>query len=171
MSSEHEMEELQEAAEHGREHSNLAPVSLTMAILAVLVAVAALLGHRAHTEEILKQDKATDTWNFYQAKNIRRNTIEQIDELLKVVPLKDAAAAGALVKKNEAYVEKQKVDQEKLQEEANRANHYDLGETLLEVGLVICSITLLTKKRTFWLAGIAFGIAGVVAAGMGLLIH
>jgi hypothetical protein len=182
MSSEHEMEELQEAAEHGREHSNLAPVSLTMAILAVLVAVAALLGHRAHTEEILKQDKATDTWNFYQAKNIRRNTIEQMDELLKVVPLKDATAAGALIKKNEAYVEKQKADQEKLQEDAkgleaevemftHRANHYDLGETLLEVGLVICSITLLTKKRTYWAAGIAFGVAGVVATATGLLIH
>src|ERR1700681_791742 len=163
MSTEHEMDELRDAAAHGSEHSDLAPVSLTMAILAVLFAVAALLGHRAHTEEILKQDKATNTWNFYQAKNIRRNTIEQIDELLKVVPLKDAAAAGALIKKDEAYVEKQKGDQEKLQEEAkgletevemftHRANHYDLGETLLEVGLVICSITLLTRKRTFWIA-------------------
>ena len=60
MSAEHEMEELKEAAEHGREHSNLAPVSFTMAILAVLVAVAALLGHRAHTEEVLLQNKATD---------------------------------------------------------------------------------------------------------------
>jgi hypothetical protein len=182
MSSEHEMEELQEAAEHGREHSNLAPVSLTMAILAVLVAVAALLGHRAHTEEILKQDKATDTWNYYQAKNIRRNTMEQVDELLKVLPLKDSAGAEALVKKNEATIEKQKGDQEKIQEDAkeleaemdhltHQANHYDLGETLLEVGLVVCSITLLTKRRSFWIAGILFGAAGVVATVMGVILH
>ncbi len=60
-----------------------------------------MLSHRAHTEEVLKQDKATDTWNYYQAKNIRRNTMEQVDELLKVVPLKNAAAAEALLKKNE----------------------------------------------------------------------
>jgi hypothetical protein len=182
MSSEHEMEELQEAAEHGREHSNLAPVSFTMAILAVLVAIAALLGHRAHTEEVLLQDKATDTWNYYQAKNIRRHTTEQLDEVLKVLPLKDAAAAEALIKKNEAAVEKSKGEQEKIQEEAraleaevnmftHRANHYDLGETLLEVGLVICSITLLTKKRYFWIAGIIFGVAGVVATVMGVMIH
>jgi hypothetical protein len=182
MSSEHEMEELQEAAEHGREHSNLAPVSLTMAILAVLVAVAALLSHRAHTEEVLKQDKATDTWNYYQAKNIRRNTMEQMDELLKVVPLKDAAAAEAFVKKNEAYIEKQKADQDKIQEEAKeleaevalntrRANHYDLGETVLEVGLVICSITLLTKRRTYWFAGILCGIVGTVVTVMGAMLH
>jgi hypothetical protein len=182
MSEEHEMEELQEAAEHGREQSKLAPVSFTMAILAVLVAIATLLGHRAHTEEVLKQDKATDTWNYYQAKNIRRNLTEQVDEILKVLPLKDETAAEALLKKNEDTIEKHKADQEKIQEEAraleaevalctHRANHYDLGETLLEVGLVICSITLLTKRRHFWLAGILFGVLGVIATTMGVLLH
>jgi hypothetical protein len=182
MSTEDEMSELQEAAEHGREHSNLAPVSLTMSILAVLVAVAALLSHRAHTEEVLLQNKATDQWGYYQAKNIRRHTMEQLDELLKVVPLKDAAAAGAFVKKNEAAIAKDKSEQDKIQAEAkaledevalyeHRANRYDLGETLLEVGLVICSITLLTKRRTYWFAGVAFGIAGVVLTALGWLHH
>jgi Domain of unknown function (DUF4337) len=182
MSTEDEMHELQEAAEDGREHSNLAPVSFTMAILAVLVAIATLLGHRAHTEEVLKQDKATDTWNYYQAKNIRRHTMEQLDELLKVVPLKDASAADAMVKKNEAAIEKSKGEQDKIQDEAkgleeqvdlfeHRANRYDLGETLLEVGLVICSITLLTKRRHYWILGIVFGIAGVVFTTTGVLLH
>jgi hypothetical protein len=53
----------------------------------------------------------------------------------------------------------------------HRANRYDLGETLLEVGLVICSITLLTKRRAFWVAGIVFGAAGVVLTALGLLYH
>ena len=90
------MEELREAAEHGREQSKLAPVSLTMSILAVLVAVAALLSHRSHTEEVLLQNKATDQWGYYQAKNIRRHTMSQVDELLKVLPMKDSTAAEAL---------------------------------------------------------------------------
>ncbi len=182
MSTEHEMEELQEAAEHGREQSKLAPVSFTMAILAVLVAVAALLSHRAHTEEVLLQNKATDQWGYYQAKNIRRHTAEQMDELLKVLPLKDAAGAQALIKKNEAAIEKSKGEQEKIQEEAkgleaevdlftHRANRYDLGETLLEVGLVICSITLLTRRRHYWIAGIIFGIAGVVLTATGAVLR
>jgi hypothetical protein len=182
MSAEHEMEELQEAAESGREHSNLAPVSLTMSILAVLVAVAALLSHRAHTEEVLLQDKATDTWNYYQAKNIRRHTTEQLDELLKVLPLKDTKAADELIKKNEAAVAKSKSEQEEVMKEAKaleaevdlftrRANRYDLGETLLEVGLVICSITLLTKRRHYWIAGVVFGVAGVVLTSVGFLLH
>jgi hypothetical protein len=182
MSTEHEMEELQEAAEHGREQSKLAPVSFTMAMLAVLVAIAALLSHRAHTEEVLLQDKATDTWNYYQAKNIRRHTMEQLDEVLKVVQIKDAAGAQALIKKNEAAIEKSKGEQDKIQEEARakeaevalftrRADKYDLGETLLEVGLVICSITLLTRRRSYWFAGIAFGVGGVALTAMGALLH
>jgi phage-related tail protein len=182
MSTEHEMEELQEAAEHGREQSSLAPVSFTMAFLAVLVAIATLLSHRAHTEEVLLQNKATDQWGYYQAKNIRRHTMEQMDELLKVVPVKDATAAAALVKKNEAAIDKSKGEQEEISKEAkakeaevelftHRANRYDLGETLLEVGLVICSITLLTKRRTFWLAGIVFGVAGVVLTIWGAILH
>ena len=180
MSSEHEMDELKEAAEHGREHASLAPVSVTMAILAVLVAIAALLGHRAHTEEVLLQNKATDQWAYYQAKNIRRHTMEQFDQLLKIVPVKDAAAAQSLLEKNEAAIEKSTGEQEKIQEEAkalegevalfeHRANRYDLGETLLEVGLVICSITLLTGRRLYWLTGILFGAIGVAVTALGLI--
>ena len=153
-----------------------------MAFLAVLVAIATLLSHRAHTEEVLLQNKATDQWGYYQAKNIRRHTMEQLDELLKVVPLKDFAGAESLVKKNEAAIEKSKGDQDKIQEEAKgleervdlferRADRYDVGETLLEVGLVICSITLLTKRRHYWFAGILFGFAGVVFTTTGVLLH
>ena len=66
-----ELSELQENAEHGRENPSLAPISVTMAILAVCVAVVSLLGHRSHTEELLTQNRATDQWAYYQAKNIR----------------------------------------------------------------------------------------------------
>jgi hypothetical protein len=44
-----ELSELQENAEHGRENPSMAPISVTMAILAVCVAVVSLLGHRSHT--------------------------------------------------------------------------------------------------------------------------
>ena len=52
--------------------SHAAPVSLTMAILAVLVAVVSLMmGHRAHTEEVILQAKASDHVGLFQAENIR----------------------------------------------------------------------------------------------------
>jgi hypothetical protein len=63
-------EELSEQAEHAH-HSGHKAIGLTTAITAVLLAMATLLGHRAHTEEIKLQTKAVDEWNFYQAKHQR----------------------------------------------------------------------------------------------------
>jgi hypothetical protein len=48
-----EIQEIQERAEDARHDPSLVPVTVTLAILAVLVAAVALLGHRAHTEELL----------------------------------------------------------------------------------------------------------------------
>jgi hypothetical protein len=45
-----EIQELHEQAEEGAHNPSLAPVTVTMAIFAVLVAAVSLLGHRAHTE-------------------------------------------------------------------------------------------------------------------------
>ena len=66
-----ELNELQEHAERTKHDPSLAPVSITMAILAVLVAIVSLLGHRAATEAVLNQSRASDQWAYYQAKNIR----------------------------------------------------------------------------------------------------
>lgn len=63
-------EELSEQAEHAH-HTGQKAIGLTTAVTAVLLAVATLMGHRAHTEEIKLQTKAVDQWNFYQAKHLR----------------------------------------------------------------------------------------------------
>ncbi len=96
-----ELNELQEHAEHAREHPDLAPVSITMAVLAVLVATVSLMGHRTHTEEILLkneevllQNKVTDQWAYYQAKNMRRHNDELFADLTTIVATKDAEAAA-----------------------------------------------------------------------------
>ena len=52
-----------------------------------------------------------------------------------------------------------------------RANRFDLGEVLLEAALVICSITLLTQKRFFWVLGMFLGICGVAIGAAGFLVH
>ena len=70
--------ELRERAEKGAEDRDLAIVTVTMAILAVLIAGVSLLGHRAHTEELLLQTKATDQWAYYQAKDIRQRSYQVV---------------------------------------------------------------------------------------------
>jgi hypothetical protein len=175
-----ELQELQEHAEHAHNNPNLAPVSLTMAVLAVLVAVVSLLGHRAHTEEVVLQAKASDQWSYYQAKNIRAHE----DELFSGM----AAAMGgneAISKFREKYAqegERYKQDKDKIQEDARelegevakerkRADRYDLAEVFLEIALVITSITLLSGRKLFWQLGIFFSIVGMVVAVTGAVVH
>ena len=88
-----ELQELQEQAEHGAHEPSLAPVTLTMAIFPVLVASVSLLGHRAHTEELLLQTKATDQWAYYQAKDIRRRSYEVFLDEMALVTSQNAELA------------------------------------------------------------------------------
>ena len=162
-----ELDELREQAEHGAEE-NLAAVTVTMAILAVLVASVSLMGHRAHTEELLKQTEVTDQWAYYQAKDIRRHTYELPRRNLRV-----RGAERRRCRQNEGEIQHKEVEryakeQEDIESEVRkaerevkvqqrRADRFDLGEVLLEAALVICSITLLTRKRIFWLIGSVLG--------------
>ncbi len=171
-----ELQELEEHAAHAHVNPSLAPVSLTMAVLAVLVAVAALLGHRAHTEEVVLQAKASDQWAYYQAKNIR----EHQDELFVASNANGASDADRQRFAQEA--ERYKHEKNDIQKEAReferevamerrRADRYDLSEVFLEIGLVITSITLLSGRRIFWHLGVIFGVIGIVIAVIAAVLH
>jgi hypothetical protein len=177
-----ELNELQEHAEHAREHPDLAPVTLTMAVLAVLVATVSLLGHRTHTEEIILQNKVTDQWAYYQAKNIRRHTDELFADLTTVIARKDADAAAKLHEKYRAEADRYKDDQKELDAKARelekdadltrrKADRFDLGEVFLEIALVITSITLLSGRRVFWHLGLLMATAGIVAAASAWIVR
>ncbi|MGA9040411.1 MAG: DUF4337 domain-containing protein [Terriglobales bacterium] len=176
-----ELQELKEHAEAAEHDPSLAPISLTMAILAVLVAGVTLLGHRAHTEEVILQNKVTDQWGYYQAKNIRRNTDEDSAAIVSLMTPKDPAQATQLHDKLTAEADRYRDEAKELEakgheledetkHEARRADRFDLGEATLEIALVITSITLLSGRKLFWLLGIFFGIAGVVLAVTGVLL-
>jgi hypothetical protein len=177
-----ELQELHEHAEHAHQNPSLAPVSLTMAVLAVLVAVASLLGHRAHTEEVILQAKSSDQWAYYQAKNIREHEDELFTDLTAVIPGKDVESMAKVREKYGQEAERYKNDKEEIQAEARklelevgveraRADRLDLAEVFLEIGLVITSITLLSGRRLFWYLGMVFGVVGIVIAVTGALIR
>jgi hypothetical protein len=177
-----ELTELHEHAEQARERPDLAPITLTMAVLAVLVATVSLLGHRTHTEEIILQNKVTDEWAFYQAKNIRRHTDELFADLTTVVASKDADAVAKLQEKYRAEADRYKDEQKELDKQAreteaekelisHRADRFDLGEVFLEIALVITSIALLTGRRIFWYAGLVIATAGLLVAASAWTVH
>src|SRR5262252_4949841 len=117
MAHREEVHELHEHAEHARAQG-MAPVSFTMALLAVLVAVVTLLGHRSHTEEILLQNKTTDEWAYYQAKNLRRNNLEALREVMGALEGSNAEKSEAVQKKFETSIERYAEEQKEIQQEA-----------------------------------------------------
>jgi hypothetical protein len=172
------MENIQEAheqAEHVQHDRSLQLPTFTMAVLAVLVAIVSLLGHRSSTEEILLQSKAADTWAEFQAKSIRQNSAKQLSAVIDALELNKSDKAEQAKtqfdqqsdrydKEKEGLQEEAKKLEEEVQTERKRGDRYDLGEALLEIALVITSITLLTKRRIFWQFGLILGALGIVSA-------
>ena len=177
-----EADELKEAAERAKESKELAPVSLTMAILAVMVATCTLLGHRAHTEEILLQTRATDQWSYYQAKNMRRNNLEALDAVLTTLKDTDPQRAAQVQKQFHEEIEKYRDQQKDIQGEARgleaevqhasrRADRFDLGEVFLEIGIVLSSLAILTKRKGFFFGGAAASAVGLVLGVKAYFLH
>jgi len=170
-----EAHELHEQAEHGAHDATLRPVAFTMSVLAVLVAITTVLGHRTHTEAVLFQNQATDQWNEYQAKKIRSYNTSLSSDLLNVISVADKDQAAKIAKTYVDHQAKWNADLNQEQEKAEalekkveaaeaRANRYDLGEALLEIGLVVTSVTLLTRSRIYWFLGLIFAAGGILSA-------
>ena len=75
------MSEAHEHAEHAEHaaHSNK-KIALAIAIMALCLALSETLGKSANTEAINLNIKASDTWNFFQAKTIRQTALRTAAE-------------------------------------------------------------------------------------------
>ena len=167
-----ETDELKESLEKAGE-SNDRAIGLTMAMVAVLLALATMLGHRTHTEEVLIQTRANDQWAYYQAKTIRSHMYEADAEMAALLPKGEQLAESLKQrsedqKKSAEEVRNQAQDKERETDAASRkAGRFDTAEIFLEIAIVLCSISLLTGARIFWLvsfAGSAVGVAFMVSA-------
>lgn len=181
-----EAHEIQEFADQMKESGegkgeSLKVISLAISILAVIVAMVTVLGHRSHTEAILMQSRAADQWNEYQAQKIRMNNLSVTVDMMTLQP---SLSAAAMAKREEykAHIDKWKSDLSGEQEKAKeferevvtaeaKAVRYDLGEALLQIAVVLSSITLFTRKRAYFLLGLGIGVVGIIIASSALLVH
>jgi hypothetical protein len=159
--------EIKEFSEKAKESGEKA-IGLTMAIVAVLLAFATMLGHRTHTEEVLIQTKANDQWAYYQAKNIRSHMYEANSEMAGLIK-EDASMAEDFRKKSEDQkqgAEVIRVKAEDLEREVEittrRAGRFDASEIFFEIAIVLCSITLLTGTRAYWRISFISSAVGIV---------
>jgi hypothetical protein len=167
---------------HHEDHPLVIPVSITISIMAVFVAGASLLGHRAHTEGLRFETESASRWSQYQAKSIRLHEDHIGLDLTRLGASLNKELAEELKEKYAKEIEHYEGDKEDVTQEAKnleaerdltvrQADRYDGGEALLEIGLVICSITLLTKKKFFWIGGVLVGAAGIALAATGFFLH
>ena len=173
-----EMQEFSNQLKEGGE--SLTSISLAISILAVLVAMVTVLGHRTHTEAVLMQTRASDMWNEYQAKKIRSDNLSVTVDMLGMQPANTVATAK--LKEYNGRIAKWKGDLAEEQDKARefeaevdraerRASRYDLGEALLQIAVVLCSVTLFTRNRAYFFLGLTLGVAGLMTAATGLLTH
>ena len=155
-------------------------VALTTAIFAVILAITSLGGNKAMKEMLLAQQQASDQWSFYQAKVVR----EHLYRTQKLRLEGDLLERGGVMKpeareklestlkkmaeeENRYATEKKEIEREakKLEHErdVNRSKepYFEYGEVLLQIAIVMASISILSGSRPIFY----FALAGAILGG------
>jgi hypothetical protein len=180
----HEHAEHAEHAAHARDPF-ISRVSITVAVLAVMAAAAGSLetveGGRAITqssEAVLAQDKATDSWNEYQADSLKRHMYEIA-----------AVSGGPKAAEYEKEIGKDREGQTKARDKAEDAekdrdarlaesatheqrHHWLTGAaTLIEIGIALSTVAIITSRRTFWFSAMGLGAVGAALFVLAYIAH
>src|ERR1700744_1104584 len=171
-----EAHEHAEHAEHAAHEGNpfISKVSITVAVLAVMAAAAGSLetveGGRAITESanaVLAQDKATDAWNEYQSDSLKRHMYDiaagnggSHESEYKTESASERAdqdktrkVAGGFEKERDVHVEASDTHEER--------HHWLTGSaTLIEIGIALSTVAIITKRTAFWLGAVSLGAIG-----------
>jgi uncharacterized protein DUF4337 len=164
---------LQETAEETRAADDRfrRRAGLTIGVLAMLLAITSLGGDNATKEMINANIQASDTWAFYQAKNIRQTSnqlaADELEALLISQPNLAPEARAELQKRIDGYKAtvaryesepatgegKQELQARAQQYEAQRAHaqrqdpNFDYSQALFQIAIVVGSVSILTASR------------------------
>jgi hypothetical protein len=178
-----------EELEQLREQSFTRKTALTTAVYAVCLAVVSLGGNNAAKDMTLAQQQSSDQWAFYQAKAMREvlYKIEKArleDDLAERGPSltpaarehKEAFLASA-AKEEARYEAEKKVIEDKARElekerDKSRAKdpYFDFGEVLLQIAIVLASMSILTHARPIFYASLVSALVGFALGLNGYLL-
>jgi hypothetical protein len=182
------VEEIKEGAEEAHNKGERG-VGLTMAITAVLLAMATLLGHRAHTEEVVLQGDRNTQWVNFDTKRMQRIVHEDFASLSTLLPEGKEKVAEF---KEKAKIEREgepakngapaKEGTDKIGERAReldaemkltqrKADRYDAAELFLEISIVLCSIALLAGSKLYWKLSFVSTALGIGVVAWGWFLH
>jgi hypothetical protein len=189
MAGPHENLEHAEHAEHAS-HGGNKKIALLISVLALFLAFTETLGKGAQTESISLNIKASDTWNFFQAKTIRQTNIRTAaDNLAALAPSIEKPEIKATMEKQiETWRAtamryesdpKEKDGRKELREQAESYEHqrdnqlaryhqFELGSAAFQIGIVLASAEVITGMVVLgWLSGLV-GLVGLIFSAFGL---
>lgn len=168
-----ERQERQDAAKHEIEKRFRDRVSVLVGLFAVLLAVIHVAAAGNQRESILRNIEASDVYNYMQAKIIRETVLKTgaaangVSDADKTAMLAEAARLRNPDKAGHG-IDQLKAAGEQAREEsaarAERGERFELGETALQVAIVLLSIALIARSWTIVAgAGTLAGLGVIVA--------
>lgn len=165
-------------------------VALVVACYAVALAIASLGGNNAMKEMLLTQQETTNKWGHYQAKS-GREALYRVEKLRLELDLAAATGGAEATKKGDELLKKftdeeQRYEHEKKDiekearelEEKQKINlrkdpYFDYAEVMLQIAIVLASISMLATSRLVFLISLVVAIVGVLLTinGFGLFFH
>ncbi len=180
-----EAHESAEHAEHAAHEANpfISRVSITVAVLAVMAAASGSLetveGGRAITESgaaVLSQDKATDAWNEYQSDSLKRHMYDLAADnggahaTDYTHDSNDQRIAQDKARKDAQDFEKERDGHTALSAQHEERHHWLTGAaTLIEIGIALSTIAIITRRATFWVGAMGLGAVGALLFGYAYL--
>jgi hypothetical protein len=171
---------------HGGGHNKR--IAILIAILAALLAVVDSGGKGAQNEQVTANIKASDTWAFYQAKNIRQSVIVTSSALLQALTPEgiggdQAARINKLEADWKAAADKLEASAEsngkkelmakahEYEEERDLAlaayHNFEFGGAALQLGIVLASASVITGMPALALVAAGLGVLGTTLGGLG----
>ena len=167
-------------------------VGLFISLLAVLLAITGTGGSNAMKAAINANIERSDSWNFYQARNIRETATKLAADQLELMQAGNAAlpdaARQAIGARLDAYRQaiqhfesdpanggKAELKAEAEAAEARRdqaqtsGESFELAEALLQIAIVLASTCILTASRQLLLVSALFAASGIVMSVNGFL--
>jgi len=181
------MEQADKAKEASGENSRIA---LLIAVIALCLALSETLGKGAQTESIAKNVEASNLWAFFQAKSIRRTTVQTAAEQAKLGlgTAGDDAAKAAVQKQidewqktaaryrsepetnegTEQLAERAKKAEEERDLSTAKYHHFELASAAFQIGIVLASATIITGIIALsWIAGL-LTLTGIAFTALGI---
>jgi hypothetical protein len=165
-------------------------IALLISVLALFLAFSETLGKSAQTVGIELNIKASDTWNFFQAKTIRQTTLRTAAEALaiEVMARPDDAFKAAMSKQVETWNAtvkrydsdpKEKDGRKELRAQAEqyerdrdtamaRYHNYELGSAAYQIGIVLASAAVITGMIALAYGAAGVGVIGLIFTALGL---